>query len=99
MALMKALQGRTTGFAIPTYVLDTPFGKVPLNGSYVRGRAGDHVVMETYDGTLWAEPNPIPPDEAGTRPLPTINLPPGIATIPTGAATFVPVPMMADYSE
>lgn len=99
MALMKALQGRTTGFAIPKYVLDTPFGKVPLNGSYVCGRAGDHVVMETYDGTLWAEPNPIPPDEAGALTLPAIDLPPGIATIPTGAATFVPVPMAAGHSE
>jgi len=72
---MQALQGRTTGFAIPKYVLDTPFGKVPLNGSYVKGRAGDHVVMETYSGQLWAEPNPLPPGEERSLALPEIDLP------------------------
>ncbi|MFQ5571251.1 MAG: KamA family radical SAM protein [Rhodothermales bacterium] len=93
MALMQALQGRTTGFALPRYVLDTPFGKVPLNGSYVKGRTGHHVVMTTYGGTLWAEPNPIPPGETGAFTLPAINLPEGIATIPTDASGFVPLPI------
>lgn len=93
MEIMQALQGRTTGFAIPKYVLDTPFGKVPLNGSYVKGRAGDHVVMETYSGQLWAEPNPLPPGEERSLALPEIDLPEGIATIPTGAPTFVPLPV------
>ncbi|GIV61436.1 MAG: lysine 2,3-aminomutase [Rhodothermaceae bacterium] len=90
MAIMEALRGRTTGFAIPTYVLDTPFGKVPLNGSYVLGRAGDHVVMRTPRGTLWAEPNPLVPGEDPGLTLPAIDLPDGIATIPTDAPTFVP---------
>ncbi len=92
MELMEALRGRTTGFAIPTYVLDTPFGKVPLNRSYVLGRAGDHVVMNTYQNRLWAEPNPIPPGETTTYRLPAIDLPEGIATIPTSAPSFVPPP-------
>ena len=92
MTLMKALQGRTTGFAIPRYVLDTPFGKVPLNRSYVQGRSGHYVVMETFDGTLWAEPNPLPPDEKARMALPEITLPQGIATIPTHADAFVPIP-------
>jgi len=39
MTIMNTLQGSTTGFAIPTYVLDTPFGKVPLTHSYVLGRS------------------------------------------------------------
>jgi lysine 2,3-aminomutase len=82
MELMHALQGHTSGFAIPRYVLDTPFGKVPLTRSYVQGRAGDYVVMETPRGTLWAEPNPLPPDEARTFTLPEMPLPEGIATIP-----------------
>jgi lysine 2,3-aminomutase len=82
MELMHALQGHTSGFAIPRYMLDTPFGKVPLTRSYVQGRAGDYVVMETPRGTLWAEPNPLPPDEARTFTLPEMPLPEGIATIP-----------------
>jgi lysine 2,3-aminomutase len=91
MAIMRGLRGHTSGFAVPTYVLDTPFGKVPLTMDYVRGRAGDHVVMESTRGALWAEPNPLG-DEAPAFELPQIELPDGIATVPTGAPTFVPVP-------
>jgi lysine 2,3-aminomutase len=58
IALFRALRGRTSGFAIPLYVLDTPYGKVPLHYPYVRGREGDCVVVETYEGKLWREPNP-----------------------------------------
>jgi lysine 2,3-aminomutase len=56
--LFRALRGRTSGFAIPQYVLDTPHGKVPLAHPWVRGRDGDHVVVETPDGALWRELNP-----------------------------------------
>ncbi|MDQ7040114.1 MAG: KamA family radical SAM protein [Rhodothermus sp.] len=81
MAIMRALQGRTTGFAIPRYVLDTPYGKVPLDGTYVRGRAGDYVIVETPRGVLWAEPNPIPPDEELPFRLPEIPWPEAVETI------------------
>jgi len=57
--IFRALRGRTSGFAIPQYVLDTPHGKVPLAHPYLRGREGDDVVVEAYDGTLWREPNPL----------------------------------------
>lgn len=87
MELMESLQGTLTGFAIPVYVLDTPYGKVPLNRSWVLGRSGDHVVMRTTRGTIWAEPNPRPKDDP-SRPLPEIAMPDGAETIPTGAAKF-----------
>jgi lysine 2,3-aminomutase len=58
IALFRALRGRTSGFAIPLYVLDTPCGKVPLDHPWVRGREGDCVVVETYEGKLWRERNP-----------------------------------------
>ena len=57
--LFRALRGRTSGFAIPLYVLDTPYGKVPLAHAYLRGREGDHVVVESYDGRVWRELNPL----------------------------------------
>jgi lysine 2,3-aminomutase len=57
--LFARLRGRTSGFAIPLYVLDTPLGKVPLTHSYLRGREGDHVVVESYDGRVWRELNPL----------------------------------------
>jgi lysine 2,3-aminomutase len=56
--IFRALRGRTSGFAIPLYVLDTPHGKVPLTHPYLRGREGDDVLVETWDGHLWRERNP-----------------------------------------
>jgi lysine 2,3-aminomutase len=58
LEIFRQLRGRTSGFAIPTYVLDTPHGKVPLAHSSIRGREGDHVVVETWDGHVWRELNP-----------------------------------------
>jgi lysine 2,3-aminomutase len=60
--LVRGLRGRTTGFAIPQYVLDTPYGKVPLDYRYVKGREGDKVVMESFSGHIWREPNPVETD-------------------------------------
>lgn len=91
MELMEGLQGTTSGFAIPRYILDTPHGKVPLNGSYVLGRAGDHVVVRSAGGKLWAEPNPLPADESRALVLPSIDFPEEADTIATDAATFIPV--------
>ena len=87
MQIMQALRGHTTGFAIPTYVLDTPYGKVPLTRSWVEGRAGDYVIMDTYDGTTWAEPNPLPNPEALNFALPSVAYPPEAKTIPDARAT------------
>jgi lysine 2,3-aminomutase len=61
--LFRSLRGRTSGFAIPTYVLDTPHGKVPLSHAWLRGREGDDVLVETWDGHIWREPNPLPSGE------------------------------------
>jgi lysine 2,3-aminomutase len=94
MEIMQALQGHITGFAIPRYVLDTPFGKVPLDGTYVLGRSGRHVLMRSTRGALWAEPNPLPEGEVRTFELPEVALPEGVATLPTGAPTFVPLPVV-----
>lgn len=64
IALFRALRGRTSGFAIPLYVLDTPHGKVPLVHPHMIGREGDCVIVETYEGLCWRERNPRP---EGTR--------------------------------
>jgi lysine 2,3-aminomutase len=69
IALFRALRGRTSGFALPLYVLDTPHGKVPLAHPYVRGREGDYVVLETWEGRTWREWNPLePPPPSAPRP-------------------------------
>lgn len=84
--IMHRLQGYITGFAIPKYVLDTPFGKVPLTRDYILGRSGDSVVMRSTRGEIWAEPNPAPSAEqaarlCGAARLGEIDMPPGTSTI------------------
>ncbi|MDG2335420.1 MAG: KamA family radical SAM protein [Myxococcota bacterium] len=59
MEIFSALRGRTSGFAIPRYVLDTPHGKVPLEPSSLVEREGDAVVVRAWNGELWREPNPL----------------------------------------
>ena len=55
-ALMRALRGRLSGLAQPTYVLDIPggAGKVPAGPGYVTPRAdangGEHCEIEDVDG-------------------------------------------------
>ncbi|MEO8651148.1 MAG: lysine-2,3-aminomutase-like protein [Hyphomicrobiaceae bacterium] len=50
-AIMRALRGRVSGLALPTYVLDVPggFGKVPVGPDYVSG-AGDAAMIEDVTG-------------------------------------------------
>ncbi len=55
--LFRRMRGTLSGFAIPQYVLDTPHGKVPLAHPFVKGREGDDVVVETWQGKEWREPN------------------------------------------
>ena len=69
---MQGLRGHLTGFGVPTYVLDTPYGKVPLAPQYLLGRAGDEVVVRTWDGHLWREPNPLDTQHAAIS-LPVLN--------------------------
>jgi lysine 2,3-aminomutase len=56
--IMRRLRGFTTGFAIPQYILDTPYGKVPLSYNRFVKRDGDYVHLETFPGKIWKEYNP-----------------------------------------
>ena len=60
LEIMRGIRGWTTGFAVPQYVLDTPYGKIPLNPQYLQGRNGDYFEMVNYSGRLWREWNPLP---------------------------------------
>ena len=54
------LRGFTTGFSVPTYVLDTPVGKVPMNPEYIVERDDESVLFSNYEGKQWREPNQAP---------------------------------------
>jgi lysine 2,3-aminomutase len=51
---MGGLRGHTSGYAIPTYVIDTPGGggKVPLLPNYLISQAPGKVVVRNFEGLI-----------------------------------------------
>ncbi|MFH0811314.1 MAG: KamA family radical SAM protein [Pseudomonadota bacterium] len=58
--IIKGLRGYTSGYAVPTYVIDAPGGggKIPLLPEYVVGHDHDDIVLQNYQGYLYRYPNP-----------------------------------------
>lgn len=50
--IMEQLRGHTSGYAVPTYVIDGPGGggKIPMTPDYVISREKDHYVLRNYAG-------------------------------------------------
>ena len=55
LEIIRGLRGHTTGYAVPTYVIDAPGGggKIPLLPDYVVGREGDDLLLENYAGRIY----------------------------------------------
>jgi lysine 2,3-aminomutase len=53
--IMEHLRGHTTGYGVPTYVIDAPGGggKVPVSPEYVLSRNRDRVVLRNYEGKVF----------------------------------------------
>lgn len=62
LEIIEALRGHTTGYAVPTFVIDAPGGggKIPLMPNYVVGREGDDVILRNYEGQTFRYPDPLP---------------------------------------
>ena len=58
LEIMEQLRGHTTGYAVPTYVIDAPGGggKVPVSPEYVLSRNADRVVIRNYEGKVFEYP-------------------------------------------
>jgi len=50
--LIRSLHGHTTGYAVPTYMVDTAGGggKVPVGPEYIASRDGDYLRLKNYRG-------------------------------------------------
>ena len=61
LQIMESLRGHTTGYAVPTYVIDAPGGggKVPVSPEYVLSRNNDRVVIRNYEGKIFEYPEAI----------------------------------------
>ena len=61
--IIEALRGHTSGFAVPTFVVDAPGGggKTPVMPQYVISQSPSKVVLRNYEGviTTYVEPNHI----------------------------------------
>jgi lysine 2,3-aminomutase len=62
LKIIEALRGHTTGYAVPTFVIDGPGGggKIPLMPEYVVGREGDDLIIRNYEGKTFRYPDPLP---------------------------------------
>ncbi|NUQ64976.1 MAG: KamA family radical SAM protein [Pirellulales bacterium] len=60
LEIIEGLRGHTTGYAVPTYVIDAPGGggKIPLQPNYMVGRDGDFLVLRNYEGQTYRYPDP-----------------------------------------
>jgi len=60
LEIIRGLRGYTTGYAVPTYVIDAPGGggKIPLLPDYTAGRDGEDLLLKNYLGHLYRYPDP-----------------------------------------
>jgi lysine 2,3-aminomutase len=74
LEIMEALRGHTSGYAVPTYVIDAPGGggKIPVMPNYLLSMSERAVVVRNYEGFIStyvqpgseALPPAVPPAEA-----------------------------------
>jgi lysine 2,3-aminomutase len=61
LEIIEGLRGHTTGYAVPTYVIDAPGGggKIALQPDSVIGRDGDWLRMQNYEGREYRYYDPV----------------------------------------
>jgi lysine 2,3-aminomutase len=61
LEIIRGLRGFTSGYAVPTYVIDAPGGggKIPLMPEAVVGRAGDDLVLRNYERKCYRYPDVV----------------------------------------
>jgi lysine 2,3-aminomutase len=54
MSIIEALRGHTTGFAVPTFVVDAPGGggKIPVSPNYLLSMNDHRVVLRNFEGVI-----------------------------------------------
>ncbi len=61
LEMIQGLRGHTSGYAVPSYVIDAPGGggKIPLLPEYVVGRDGNDLVLRNYEGLQFRYPDTL----------------------------------------
>ncbi len=60
LKIMDELRRNTSGYALPTYVVDAPGGggKIPLMADHIEGREMDELILRNYEQKLFHYPDP-----------------------------------------
>ncbi len=68
LEIIHGLRGHTSGYAVPSYVIDGPGGggKIPLLPEYVIGRNGNSLLLKNYQGQICRYPDA--PATGGAHP-------------------------------
>jgi lysine 2,3-aminomutase len=70
--IIEGLRGHTSGFAVPTFVVDAPGGggKIPVMPNYILSSSDHNVVLRNYEGFIstYEEPLDYPPHDKETCP-------------------------------
>ncbi|WP_084024494.1 lysine 2,3-aminomutase [Vulcanibacillus modesticaldus] len=58
--IIEALRGHTSGYAVPTFVVDAPGGggKIPVMPNYVVSQSADKIILRNYEGVITSYPEP-----------------------------------------
>lgn len=66
--IMEGLRGHTSGFAVPTYIVDAPGGggKIPVQPNYLISMSDHKIVLRNFEGfiTTYEEPTDYLPEKA-----------------------------------
>jgi lysine 2,3-aminomutase len=72
MQIIESLRGHTSGFAVPTFVIDAPRGggKIPIMPNYLLSQSTDRVVVRNFEGfiTTYTQPETYKRHDPGTCP-------------------------------
>ena len=71
--IMEGLRGHTSGYAVPTYVIDAPGGggKIPVSPNYLISMSDHKIVLRNFEGfiTTYEEPVDYKPSDAAKYTL------------------------------
>jgi lysine 2,3-aminomutase len=69
LEILEGLRGHTTGFGVPTYVVDAPDGggKIPLMPNYLVSQGETTLVLRNFEGVLVSVADQPPPAAPGKK--------------------------------
>ena len=66
--IMEGLRGHTSGYAVPTYMIDAPGGggKIPVMPNYLLSMSDHKIILRNFEGyiTTYEEPTDYTPEKA-----------------------------------